>query len=202
MDFSSDGACPPNLDRYERIAAVYDLLDLPFEIGRYRELRHQVFNGLSGNILDAGVGTGRNFAFYALRSLVTGIDISPAMLARARRRLHQSPASSINLRRMDVTKMTFGDGTFDAAAASFLSCVLSDALHVPAHKELHRTVRSVGVIRLLEYVRPEGNVRWLISRLWEPRGGNGVRGELRPADGGAGLQRVDRLRRRIRGDLA
>jgi hypothetical protein len=28
-----------NLDRYERIAPLYDLLDLPFEYSRYRKIR-------------------------------------------------------------------------------------------------------------------------------------------------------------------
>ena len=51
------------LDRYQRIAWAYDLLDLPFEYGRYRTIRPQMFAGLSGRILDAGVGTGRNFPF-------------------------------------------------------------------------------------------------------------------------------------------
>lgn len=156
------------MDRYERIAAVYDLLDLPFEFGRYRGLRRQLFDGLNGSILDAGVGTGRNFQFYPAGTAVTGIDISQVMLARAERRLRQSAASSIELHQMDVTVMTFGDRTFDAAVASFLFCVLPDELQVSALKELRRVVRADGVIRLLEYVRPEGKVRRFISRLWEP----------------------------------
>jgi hypothetical protein len=36
----------PNLDRYERIAAFYDLLDLPFERRRYRALRPLLFQFL------------------------------------------------------------------------------------------------------------------------------------------------------------
>ena len=36
-----------NLDRYERIARVYDLLDLPFEYARYRKIRPLLFGGLS-----------------------------------------------------------------------------------------------------------------------------------------------------------
>jgi len=55
---------PTNLDRYERIAPLYDWLDLPFEYGCYRRIRPIVFQGLSGRLLDAGVGTGRNFSFY------------------------------------------------------------------------------------------------------------------------------------------
>ncbi len=34
--------------RYQRVAPLYDLLDLPFEYGRYRALRRQMFEGLSG----------------------------------------------------------------------------------------------------------------------------------------------------------
>jgi hypothetical protein len=39
---------PPNLERYQRIAPFYDLLDLPFEYGRYRYIRPLLFQGLSG----------------------------------------------------------------------------------------------------------------------------------------------------------
>jgi len=53
-----------NLERYERIAGLYDLLDLPFEYGRYRWIRPLLFEGLHGRVLDAGIGTGRNFPFY------------------------------------------------------------------------------------------------------------------------------------------
>jgi SAM-dependent methyltransferase len=73
-----------NLDRYQRVAPFYDLLDLPFERSRYRALRPLLFRGLSGRLLDAGVGTGRNFPFYPKRiSVVVGIDLSPRMLVRA-----------------------------------------------------------------------------------------------------------------------
>lgn len=44
---------PANLDRYEWIAPLYDLLDLPFEYGRYRSLRRKLFEGVKGHILDS-----------------------------------------------------------------------------------------------------------------------------------------------------
>jgi hypothetical protein len=56
-----------NLDRYERIAPLYDLLDLPFEYSRYRKIRPLLFQGLTGRVLDAGIGTGRNIQFTHLR---------------------------------------------------------------------------------------------------------------------------------------
>src|SRR5260221_1526153 len=92
-----------NFALYERIAWAYDLLDFPFEYGRYRKIRPQIFRGLSGRILDAGVGTGRNFPFYPPGSEVVGIDLSPAMLARAERRHPLAPATA-QLRQMNCTR--------------------------------------------------------------------------------------------------
>ena len=150
-----------------RIAPFYDLLDLPFEYGRYRRIRALLFEGLDGRLLDAGVGTGRNFPFYPSRASVVGIDLSPAMLARATHRAHLSPAL-IELKRMDVTRLEFSDAAFDAAVATFLFCVLPDELQLPALRELGRVVKPGGLIRLLEYVRPQGTIRRVVAKIWEP----------------------------------
>ncbi|HEV8678444.1 MAG TPA: class I SAM-dependent methyltransferase [Stellaceae bacterium] len=156
-----------NLARYQRIARFYDLLDLPFEHGRYRHIRPLLFAGLSGHILDAGVGTGRNFRFYPAGATVLGIDVSPAMLNRAERRRSTANAA-VELRQMDVTALHVPDRSFDAAVATFLFCVLPDELQVPALRELGRVVKPGGPIRLLEYVRPTQAVRRITARIWEP----------------------------------
>jgi ubiquinone/menaquinone biosynthesis C-methylase UbiE len=155
------------LQRYERIAPLYDLLDLPFEYRRYRRIRPLLFDSLSGRILDAGVGTGRNAPFYPRGTRVVGVDLSPAMLARAARRCAQSLAQ-VELRRMDVTRLDFPPASFDAAVATFLFCVLAEEQQVPALRELRRVVRPGGVIRLLEYVRPRSRLRRLSVAVWQP----------------------------------
>ena len=154
-------------ERYQRIAPVYDVLELPFEYGRYRQIRRLLFQGLAGRLLDAGVGTGRNFPFYPPGTSVVGIDISPAMLARAERR-RKAAAAEIELRQMDVTRLDFADQTFDGAVATFLFCVLPDQLQVSGLKELGRVVKPGGTVRLLEYVRPKHTVRRALALLWEP----------------------------------
>ncbi|HEY7578631.1 MAG TPA: class I SAM-dependent methyltransferase [Acetobacteraceae bacterium] len=153
--------------RYQRIAPVYDLLDWPFERTRYRAIRPLLFRGLTGRLLDAGIGTGRNCEFYPPTALVSGIDTSPAMLARARVRCPTLAAGG-RLYRMDVTALEFPTAWFDAAVGSFLFCVLPDRLQVPALRELGRVVRPGGIIRMLEYVRPRGRLRRIISYLWQP----------------------------------
>jgi ubiquinone/menaquinone biosynthesis C-methylase UbiE len=158
---------PSTSRQYQRIAPFYDLLELPFEYGRYRRLRRLVFDGLWGRILDAGIGTGRNMEFYPRGAEVVGIDFSPAMLARAARRRRVSSAT-IELREMEVTRLDFPADSFDAAVATFLFCVLPDELQRPALRELARVVRAGGIVRLLDYVRPERRLRRAIAGLWEP----------------------------------
>lgn len=156
-----------NFERYQRIAWIYDLLDLPFEYGRYRKIRPQLFSGLSGRILEAGVGTGRNFPFYPTGSSVVGIDLSPAMLAQAQHRL-ATAATTVELLQMDVTQLKFPDRSFDAAVATFLFCVLPDELQIPGMRELRRVVKQGGIIRCLEYTRPSSGIRRAMTRIWEP----------------------------------
>jgi ubiquinone/menaquinone biosynthesis C-methylase UbiE len=69
---------------------------------------------------------------------------------------------------MDVTKLEFPTGSFDAAVATFLFCVLPHELQVPALRELGRVVKPGGFIRLLEYVRPHGAFQRIMSRIWQP----------------------------------
>ena len=156
-----------NVQRYQRIAPVYDLLDLPFERRRYRAVRPLLFHGMAGRLLDAGIGTGRNCEFYPPGAIVSGIDSSPAMLARAHDRCPTLAAGG-RLHQMDVTALDFPTGSFDAAVSSFLFCVLPDPLQVPALRELGRVVKPGGVIRLLEYVRPQGTLRRIVSYIWQP----------------------------------
>ena len=171
-----------NLDRYQKIAPFYDLLDLPFERRRYRALRPLLFRGLSGRLLDAGVGTGRNFPFYpAGISVAVGIDLSPRMLARAERRRDLSPVP-IELKQMDVTKLHFASDTFDAAVATFLFCVLPDQLQVPALQELGRVVKPGRTYPASGVCAPTGEAA--ADRIEDLATVDRfrLRGELRPAD--------------------
>jgi len=156
-----------NLERYQRIAQFYDWLDAPFERKRYRALRPLLFEGMSGRLLDAGIGTGRNCEFYPAEAVVSGIDTSPAMLERARERC-PTLADGERLYQMDVTALRFPAASFDNAVSSFLFCVLPDDQQVPALRELGRVVRPGGMIRLLEYVRPRGGLRRAITYIWQP----------------------------------
>lgn len=173
MDIDPDQALRPTLtpvgkrQRYDRLAPIYDFLDLPFEYRRYRALRPQLFEGISGTILDAGVGTGRNLPFYPEGSHVIGIDFSPAMIARANKR-RAKLGKDIELLEMNVLATTFPDQHFDAIVATFLFCVLDEDQQLPALCELSRICKPTGVIRFLEYTYSKDSMRRFVMKLWAP----------------------------------
>ena len=152
---------------YVHIARLYDLLDLPFEYGRYRPIRRMLFEGIGGRILDAGVGTGRNMPFYPPGSEVVGIDLSPRMLDRARLRKERL-GINVELREMNATRTDFSDAHFDFVVATFLFCVLDEADQLPGLRELKRIVKPSGEIRIIEYAYSEKPWKRFVMRLWAP----------------------------------
>jgi ubiquinone/menaquinone biosynthesis C-methylase UbiE len=155
------------LRTYQRVARFYDLVDLPFERGRYQAIRPLLFARLEGRLLDAGVGTGRNIAFYPSGADVVGVDLSPAMLERAARRTGKS-AATVRLMRMDLAELGFPDGSFDAAVASFVFCTMPRQSRRAALREIGRVVKPAGRIRLLEYAPAQSSFRRMLARAWEP----------------------------------
>jgi len=130
-------------------------------------VRKILFDGLKGDLLDAGVGTGRNFNHYPEDSKATGIDLSPAMLQRAllrKKRLNKS----VNLLQMDVMSLDFDDNSFDSIVSTFLFCVLDDEHQLPALKELRRVCRADGIIHILEYSISKKPLQRFIMKLWTP----------------------------------
>ncbi len=153
--------------KYNRVAPFYDILDYYFEYTRYRKIRKQCWAGLSGKILDAGVGTGRNIAFYPQEAIVTGIDTSKAMLLRAEKRAKKNN-NNVDLELMNVLDMSFPDNHFDAVVATFLFCVLPDSLQEQALREIKRVCKIGGTIVLLEYTYSENAFRKFLMKLFSP----------------------------------
>ncbi len=152
---------------YARVAWLYDFLDAPFEHGRYQPLRRAVFDDTAGQMLDAGVGTGRNMPFYPEGAEMTAIDLSPHMLARAERRQARLGVQ-VDLKQMNVTATDFADARFDHVIATFLFCVLDPEHQLPALKELKRICKPDGEIRILEYEYSRNPWRRFVMKLWAP----------------------------------
>ena len=126
-----------------------------------------LFAGLSGRILDAGVGSGRNIPFI-LPPPRSRASTSVRRCSRARNADAPCLGARLALLERDVLATGFADGSFDAVVATFLFCVLPEQDQVPALRELARVCKPGGEIRLLEYTRPRSPFRRWLTRAWEP----------------------------------
>ncbi|MHB1131588.1 MAG: class I SAM-dependent methyltransferase [Chloroflexota bacterium] len=141
-------------ERYDRLARFYDLMGARMEKGSMASWRAKVWSLVAGpRVLEVGVGTGKNIPYYPVRSRVTAIDLSPRMLARARR-LATATSKEVDLRLMDAQHLEFADDAFDTTLATCVFCSVPDP--VQGLRELSRVTRPDGQILLLEHVRPGG----------------------------------------------
>jgi ubiquinone/menaquinone biosynthesis C-methylase UbiE len=103
-----------------------------------------------GEVLEIAVGTGRNLPFYPADVRLTGIELSPEMLAFARRRARES-GIEVDLRAGDAQDLPFPDAHFDTVVATLALCTIPDDRQ--AVTEAARVLRPGGRLLLLEHVR-------------------------------------------------
>jgi ubiquinone/menaquinone biosynthesis C-methylase UbiE len=135
--------------RYNRIALYYDLMESLSE-RVFKHWRRKLLSHAVGKILEAGVGTGKNFPYYPKGADITGIDIADKMLPFARKRA-DGLGLAPSLIEGDVQALSFPDNSFDTAVATFVFCSVPDP--VLGLHELRRVVKPEGQILLLEHIR-------------------------------------------------
>jgi len=138
-----------NQDRYSITAWFYDILDWPWE-RQYRKWRPGLLADVTGNVLEAGVGTGRNLEHYRKDVRLTALDFSPAMLKRARKR-EMGACCEVDFLHGDVCCMeAVPAASCDWVVAFFLCCVLPEEVQDRAIAEFARVLKPGGKFRLLE----------------------------------------------------
>lgn len=140
--------------RYNTTSVIYDLMEYPIEQLWYRKWRRPLWNHVSGpNVLEIGVGTGKNIPYYPDDIELTGIDLSPKMLERAKSLLEKHKKTQVRLKEMDAQQMDFPDNSFDEVVATFVFCSVPDP--VLGLREALRVCKPGGKLHLLEHMRAE-----------------------------------------------
>ena len=161
------GALRPDAVRgmFDRIAPVYDVMNRVMTAGLDRSWRRLAVEAViqpGDRVLDACCGTG-DLAVAAEREggIVTGLDFSPRMLERARRK-----SETVTWIEGDLLELPFEDGSFDAATVGFGVRNVADLEAGLA--ELQRVLRPGGRLAILEITQPRGVLRPFFS-LWFER---------------------------------
>ena len=159
---------------YTWIAPFHDLLALLVE-RRARRLGIEWANVRNGErILEVGVGTGLSFRHLLRRNpdgFTDGVDLTPAMLRKARKRARRSKTSNWRLQPADAYTLPFPDDAFDLVFSSYVFDLFPREDFVPVLKECARTLHPSG--RLVVITMTEAQYWYergwdLLYRLWPP----------------------------------
>ena len=163
MTVESGSLTPDGVRRmFDRIAPVYDAMNRVMTLGldqRWRRLAVRLVVRPGDRVLDGCCGTGDlGIAAAAAGANVVGLDFSPRMLERARRK-----APELEWIQGDLLELPFEDASFDAATVGFGVRNVADLERGLA--ELRRVLKPGGRVGILEITRPRGPLR-LFYKLW------------------------------------
>src|SRR6266516_3770399 len=138
------------LHLYEKEAHKYDREMNFFDRLLFAGGREWVCSQAAGEVLEIGVGTGRNLTHYRDDVRLTCVELSPAMLEIARARAREL-GREVDLRVGDAQALEFPDQSFDSVVCTLSLCTIPDDRAAVA--EMRRALRAGGRLLLLEHVR-------------------------------------------------
>lgn len=153
-------------DEYHYTASFYDLL---FSRG-LRSIRCNIRTFLkhcgAKNVIDICCGTGQQLRLFNDKEmLLTGVDFSQAMLAKAR---SKSP-SAIHYLETDATKLPLADNSYDGVIISLALHEKSAFHHEAIFQEACRLLKHSGHIIVADYcMPPNGYASHLVGKMLIP----------------------------------
>ena len=173
----------------------YDLLVGLLSLGRERTYREKTLElagvKLGESVLDVGCGTG-TLAIAAKRHIgsagkVYGIDASPEMIARARKKAKKA-AVDVAFENAFVESLPFPDATFDVVLSTTMLHHLPDKARRQCLREVRRVVKPAGRLLAVDFGGPVRERRSWVAKFH--RHGRIDLGRLSPLVSEAGLKIV------------
>ena len=151
---------------WDKAAPGYDKQIAFFEKIQFAGGREWLGTRARGRVLEVAIGTGLNLPHYPTDATITGIELSPAMLAIARHRA-TSLGLDADLREGDAEHLPFGDASFDTAVSALSLCTIPRP--AAAIAEMRRVLVPGGRLLLLDHIGstwlPIYAAQWLLERI-------------------------------------
>ncbi|OIJ66407.1 class I SAM-dependent methyltransferase [Streptomyces mangrovisoli] len=134
------------------------ILNVVCAMGEAKDLRRRVCEGLEGEVLEIGFGSGHNVPFYPRAvTRVSAIDPSDVGWKLAGKRVGAS-GTVVERRGLDGQSLPFADDTFDAALSTWTLCTIPDV--DAALREVRRVLKPGGTLHFVEHgLAPDERVR-------------------------------------------
>jgi ubiquinone/menaquinone biosynthesis C-methylase UbiE len=117
-----------------------------------------------GDTLEVAIGTGLNLMHYPADVRLTGVDLSPEMLALAETRAKKMERT-IELKEGDAQDLPFADGSFDTVVCTYALCSVPDEAR--AISETKRVLKHGGRLILVDHTRSTVKPIFWLQRLYE-----------------------------------
>jgi len=117
-----------------------------------------------GDTLEVAIGTGLNLPHYPEGVRLTGLDLSPEMLALAAGSAGEI-ARKVDLQEGDAQELPFADGCFDTVVCTYALCNVPDEVRVIS--EMRRVLKPGGRLILVDHVRSTVKPIFWTQRLYE-----------------------------------
>ncbi len=150
-------------DVFTEIASYYDEMNSIMSMGMIKRW-HKFMMKKLGNIqgkrcLDVGTGTGEIAFLVASKAVggkVVGLDITPAMLEHAKKKMAELAITNVEFVVGDALDIRMPDGTFDAVTSGYM---LRNVTDIPkAVGEMHRMLKVGGRCVVAELARPSNRL--------------------------------------------
>ena len=134
---------------YKRVSSFYDYtFGQVFRPGQ-KKLVSMMNCSENDKVLEIGIGTGTSFKYYPSETSVTGIDISPDMLEKAKKNIKNLNLSKKNVLMMNGEQLTFEDDSFDKVVGMYVVSVTQNPELLI--KEMKRVCKPNGDIYLVNH---------------------------------------------------
>ena len=133
---------------YSNLVVPY-CIDLAMSGSSLKQYRRQLLEGVSGEILEIGFGTGLNLPHYPKSvTKITTIDPNPGMQKLARSRIEQSQIT-VDYKVLNGESLPMTDASFDSIVCTWTLC--SIPLVEQAIAEVHRLLKPGGKFFFIEH---------------------------------------------------
>ena len=134
---------------YKRVSGFYDYtFGQIFRPGQ-KKLVSMMECTPTDKVLEIGIGTGTSYKYYPMETEVTGIDISPDMLEKAKKNIVKHNLQNKNVIMMNGEQLTFEDNSFDKVVGMYVVSVTQNPNLLI--KEMKRVCKPNGDIYLVNH---------------------------------------------------
>ena len=151
---------------YAEFAPLYDKVFGKIFYNRLEQVIENLGIPPGAKVLEVGAGTGTSFPAYPLHCEITGIDLAPEMLARARQKIQENGWSHLKVLEMNALDLGFPDNTFDYVMAFHVVTVLPDPIRMIA--EAKRVCKPGGKIVIVNHFTSEVPLLGSLTQALDP----------------------------------